>query len=131
MRILVVDDDKVMLSIVSRKLKSKGHDIYATDNGVESLRIISERKIDLVISDVMMPCLSGFTLITMLKNFYFMSIPVLLISANKQENGILNAHGIEEGSFFAKPIDFKRLFERIEEYGSVLSKEAINSNYIE
>jgi DNA-binding NtrC family response regulator len=115
MKILVVDDDKEMLSEVSTNLKAKGYDVYVTDNVVESFHIISEKKIDLVISDVRMPCLSGFTLITMLKKFYFSNIPVLLISSSKQEPLILDSHGIEAASFFSKPIDFSRLFQRIED----------------
>jgi DNA-binding response OmpR family regulator len=115
MKILVVDDDEEMLAEVSAKLNDKGYDVFVTDNGVESFRIISEEKIDLVISDVRMPCLSGFTLITMLKSFYFSKIPVILISSCKQEPLILNSHGIEDASFFSKPIDFAGLFKRIEE----------------
>ncbi len=117
MKILIVDDDKVMLSVLSKKLKDKGYSVFTTSNGVESLRIISEDKIDLVISDVMMPCISGFTLITMLKSFYFINIPVILMSACEQEKVILNSHGVESGSFFSKPIDFPKLFERIESCG--------------
>lgn len=116
MRILIVDGDKAILSELSEKLKSKGYDVFVTDNGVESFRIISEKKIDLVISDVMMPCLSGFTIITMLKNFYFINIPVILISSCKQEPLLLDSHGIDKESFFAKPIDFEKLFQRIELY---------------
>jgi len=116
MKILVVDDDKEMLSELSAKLSGKGYEVFITDNGVESFRIISEEKIDLVISDVRMPCLSGFTLITMLKSFYFSNIPVILISSCKQEPLILNSHGIEDASFFSKPIDFVSLFKRIEEF---------------
>jgi CheY-like chemotaxis protein len=116
MKILVVDDDKVMLALLSKKLKDKGYEVSVTSNGVESLRIISEEKIDLVISDVMMPCISGFTLITMLKSFYFLNIPVILMSSNKQEKMLLNSHGIDESGFFAKPIEYPRLFERIEQY---------------
>lgn len=114
MKILVVDDDKVMLSVLSKKLKDKGYSVSTTDNGVESLRIISEQKIDLVISDVMMPCISGFTLITMLKSFYFINIPVILMSAMEQEKMILNSHGVEAQSFFSKPLDYDKLYERIE-----------------
>lgn len=131
MKILVVDDDKVMLSVVSKKLKNKGYDVFSTDNGVESLRIISEEKIDLLISDVMMPCISGFTLITMLKNFYFMNIPVLLISAGQHENGILNSHGIQANSFFSKPIDFNRLFNRIEECQTSHTKTSAKTSFIQ
>lgn len=45
MKILVVDDDKEMLSEVSSKLKERGYDVYVTDNGVESFHIISEKKL--------------------------------------------------------------------------------------
>jgi len=114
MKILVIDDDKVMLSVVSKKLKSKGHEVFCTNNGIESFRIIYEEKIDLIISDVMMPCISGFTLITMLKSFYFSNVPVILMSACKQEHVILNSHGVQSDSFFPKPIDFNLLFERID-----------------
>lgn len=62
-----------------------------------------------------MPCLSGFTLITMLKKFYFSNIPVLLISSCEQEPLLLDSHGVEAASFFSKPIDFTRLFQRIED----------------
>jgi DNA-binding NtrC family response regulator len=115
MKILVVDDDKEMLSAISTKLKGKGYDVYVTGNVVESFHIIAEKKIDLLISDVRMPCLSGFTLITMLKKFYFSNIPVLLISSSEQEPVIMDSHGIEAASFFSKPIDFTRLFQRIED----------------
>jgi DNA-binding response OmpR family regulator len=114
MKILVVDDDKEMLSEVSEKLKKNGYDVFVTNNSVQSFHIISEKKIDLIISDVRMPCLSGFTLITMLKSFYFINIPVILISSCEQEPEILNSYGIDSGSFFPKPIDFIRLFERID-----------------
>jgi CheY-like chemotaxis protein len=116
MKILIVDDDKVMLSVVSKRLKDKGYDVIATNNGVEVLRIITEAQIDLIISDVMMPLISGFTLITMLKNFYFNNIPVILMSACSQEDKLLDSHGVVSGSFFPKPIDFDKLFDRIDEF---------------
>jgi len=105
-----------MLSLLSKKLRDKGYEVATTNNGVEILRILSQEKIDLIISDVMMPCLSGFTLITMLKRFYFNNIPVILISAANQENKLLDSHGIGSDSFFAKPIDFPKLFNRIEDF---------------
>lgn len=123
MKILIVDDDRIMLSLLSKKLKDKGYEVAATNNGVEILRILSQDKIDLIISDVMMPCLSGFTLITMLKRFYFNNIPIILISAANQENHLLDSHGIGSDSFFSKPIDFNKLFNRIEDF--LPRKEAV------
>lgn len=115
MKILVVDNDTVTLAVISKKLKDIGYKVFVIDNAIESFRIISEEKIDLVISDIMMPCLSGFTLITMLKRFYFSSIPVILMSSCDHESVLLDAHGINADSFFKKPLDFARLFKRMEE----------------
>ena len=116
MKILIVDDDKIMLTVLSKKLRSRGYEVVSTSNGVEVLRIITDQRIDLIISDVMMPCISGFTLITMLKNFYFNHIPIILMSACDQENALLDSHGIDSNSFFSKPLDFDKLFERISEF---------------
>jgi DNA-binding response OmpR family regulator len=115
MKILIVDDDLELLSDLSGKLKSKNHDVFVTDNCVEIFRTISEKKIDLLISNVMLPCLSGYTLISTLKS-YFINIPVIFISSHLQESVTLDSHQIKADDFFSKPIDFKKLLQRVDEY---------------
>jgi CheY-like chemotaxis protein len=116
MKILVVDDDEMMLTAISKKLKEKAYEVSATTDAVEALKIMADEKIDLIISDVIMPCISGLTFLTMLKNFYFSTVPLILISSYNQENIILKAHSLGASYFIAKPIDYDHLILKIREF---------------
>jgi len=118
MRILVVDDDKMTLIALSKKLKEKNYEVSATIDVVEALTILSDEKIDLVISDVMMPCLSGFTFLIMMKNFYYSGVPFIFISSYDQESMIRTAHNLGARYFISKPIDYDELLLKIEEFTS-------------
>jgi CheY-like chemotaxis protein len=121
MRILVVDDDAMMLAAISKKLEEKKYDVSTTTDAVEALQILSEEKIDLVISDVIMPCISGLTFLTMLKNFYYSKVPLILISSYNQESIIMKAHSLGANYFLSKPIDYNQLILKIEEFTSDIS----------
>lgn len=116
MKILVVDDEKMTLTALSKKLRDKGYRVSVATNSVEALRAINEQKIDLIISDILMPLISGFTLLSMLKNFYFIRVPVILISSYNQENVLLKSHSLGATDFVSKPIDYDELFYKIEKY---------------
>jgi DNA-binding response OmpR family regulator len=118
MKILVVDDDQMMLTAISKKLEEKEYEVSTTTDAVEALKILSDEKIDLVISDVIMPCISGLTFVSMLKNFYFSKVPLILISSYSQDNLILKAHSMGASYFIAKPIDYDHLFLKIREFTS-------------
>lgn len=116
MKILVVDDEKMTLMAVSKKLRDKGYNVSAVDNSFEALKIIGAEKIDLIISDIVMPSMSGFTLLSMLKSFYFLTIPIILISSFKQENVLLRSQSLGAAEFVTKPINYDELFQKIEKH---------------
>lgn len=116
MKILIVDDEEMTLTALSKKLKDRGYKVSAVNNSVEALRILGEQKIDLVISDIIMPCISGFTLLTMLKSFYFLKVPIILISSFNHENVLLRSHSLGAADFVVKPIDYNELFRKIEKH---------------
>jgi CheY-like chemotaxis protein len=118
MKILVVDDDQMMLTAISKKLEEKKYEVSTTTDAVEALKIMSDEQIDLVISDVIMPCISGLTFLSMLKNFYYSKVPLILISSYNQENLILKAHSLGATYFIAKPIDYDHLILKIKEFTS-------------
>ncbi|HTB06293.1 MAG TPA: response regulator [Bacteroidia bacterium] len=119
MKILVVDDDEMELTAISKKLAEKNYQVTTTVDVVEALTILSDEKIDIIISDVMMPCLSGFTFMTMLKNFYYSGVPFILISSYDQENVIRTAYNLGASYFISKPIDFDQLLLKIDELSHV------------
>lgn len=115
MKILVVDDEEMTVVALSKKLKEKNYEVLTSSDGVDALKIITEEKIDLVISDVMMPCISGFTLLTMLKNFYFNKTPLILMSSYGEKSFVDKSNSLGAYTFISKPIDYVDLFKKIEE----------------
>lgn len=116
MKILVVDDDKLMLQAISYKLKDDGYEVVTAEDGYEALSIIDKMKIDLVISDVMMPNISGLGLLSLLKQFYFNNIPVIIISSLDKADMVLNSIGLGAVDFMSKPIDFKNLLGLVKKH---------------
>jgi CheY-like chemotaxis protein len=117
MKILVVDDDEMTIVSVAKKLREKGYDVITSLDGVEALKLITDDKIDVIISDIMMPCISGFTLLTMLKNFYFSKIPLILMSSYSEKSFVDKSHNLGAYTFISKPIDYVELYKKIEEIG--------------
>lgn len=115
MKILIVDDDKLILTLLSNKLKVKGHETITANDGINALGILQEQNVDLIISDIMMPGLNGLSLLSILKEFHFHKIPLIFISSLDQTNLILKSIGMGADDFIIKPINFEQLFNKIEQ----------------
>jgi DNA-binding response OmpR family regulator len=116
MKILIVDDDKLMLEVLSHYLEAEGYGILVAEDGFQALEIIQKEKIDLIISDIMMPNISGLGLLNLLKQFYFNNIPIILISSLDKKDFILRTLGLGAIDFITKPIDFKNLSRLVKKY---------------
>ena len=116
MKILVVDDDRLMLQAISYKLKDSGYEVVLAEDGYEALNIIDKIKIDLIISDVMMPNIFGLGLLSLLKQFYFNNIPVIIISSLNKADMVLHSIGLGAVDFIRKPIDFKKLLQLVKKH---------------
>jgi len=115
MNILVVDDDAMTVAALAKKLEDKKYKVITSLDGVEALKLISTENIDLIISDVMMPSISGFTLLTMLKNFYFNKVPLILMSSYGEKEFVDKSNSLGAYTFISKPIDYTLLYKKIEE----------------
>lgn len=111
--ILVVEDDKTLLEAISFRLKTEGYEVETAESGWEALEIITGKKIDLIISDIMMPNISGLSLLSMINRFYHERIPVIMISSLDRANVIVSAMGLGANDFMTKPLDFKKLIDKI------------------
>ena len=116
MKILVVDDDKLMLEAVSHQLKNEGYEVAQALDGYQALDVIDKSKIDLIISDIMMPNISGLGLLSLLKQFYFNRIPVIIISSLDKADMVLHSIGLGAADFISKPINFKKLLNMVRKY---------------
>ena len=110
-KILVVDDDKKILQLVSIHLSREGFRVIKATNGQEALDVIEDDLPDLAVVDVMMPIMDGFTLT---KELRMMEIPVLLLTAKGEladkEKGFLAG----SDDYVVKPFEPKELLYRIQ-----------------
>jgi DNA-binding response OmpR family regulator len=111
-RILVIDDDAAVTSLLKRGLSYEGFAVETAKSGVEGLVIARERPADLVILDVMMPGLSGFEVLQRLRTADD-NLPVLMLTAKDAPDD--QVQGLEAGAddYVIKPFTFEVLLARV------------------
>src|SRR4051812_21053751 len=109
-RILVVDDDLAILEALSILLGSR-YDVLTASDGEKALRLIEDRSVDLVVSDVLMPLLAGEELVEAARRSG-VRIPVILISGHAER--LERAKRVGADDYLYKPFPFRTLEERIE-----------------
>ena len=112
MKILVAEDEPIMLKTIALRLKKDGHDVLTTDNGREALNLIAAQAPDLIITDIMMPYASGLEIVGTVKTLE-KKIPVIVLSAMGQENVVLEAFNLGADDFIAKPFSPNELSMRV------------------
>jgi len=118
-RILVIDDDKMLQRAIAFKLKANNYDVIVAGDVYSALELIDKHKIDGVVSDIMMPDISGLSLLSLLKQFYFNRIPVIVISSLGKEQAGATAMDLGAFSFLEKPLDFDELIRQVNEMVSL------------
>ncbi|HET7746988.1 MAG TPA: response regulator [Vicinamibacteria bacterium] len=109
-RILVVDDDENILNLERTILEQKGFDVTGAGGGAEALKILGEKTFDLVLLDVMMPEIDGFTVCRKIKEDpRLRELPVIFLTA--KGGGDALAEGFESGAvmYINKPFTANKL----------------------
>ena len=113
-KILVVEDDKDLISLIKFNLKSEGFNVLLSPNGEDGLFTAKEEKPDLILLDWMLPILSGIEVLQRLKNNKdTKSIPVSLITAKGEENDKIRGLNSGADDYIVKPFSTKELIARI------------------
>lgn len=127
-KILFADDNPTVVKLVETFLKVNKYEIHTAMDGQRAYEIANEIHPDIIISDVMMPNMSGFDLCRKLReNALTWHIPVMLLSAKDQIED--KVHGLEEGAddYMTKPFDLNELLARVK--GLLKrSREAMDAN---
>lgn len=114
-RILIVDDDPVNLNVLENILTTERYEIVAVTSGKSALEILDTKEWDLVVSDVMMPQMSGYELTrTIRKRFTVTELPVLLLTARSQPEDIENGFLSGANDYVTKPVDALELRSRVQ-----------------
>ena len=83
LRVLVVDDDRMVLQCVEVTLKPKGHDVQACENGKQAIQIATMFDPELILTDILMPEKDGYELITELRRLRFPARIIAMSSGGK------------------------------------------------
>ena len=101
--ILIVEDDKFFRDLVSKKLEKNGFEMFLAADSKEALTILEEKKPSLIISDLILPGLDGFELITMVKkDEKTKHIPIIVLSNLGQKEEIERATTLGAIDFMVK-----------------------------
>ena len=113
-KVLVVDDDPVVIRLVKELLKTQGYVVETAKDGIDAMVMVKKEIPDLIVLDIMMPELNGYDVLRTLKfTDEFKEIPVLLLTAREQEldKRIGEMMGIE---YIQKPVNREAFLEKID-----------------
>lgn len=112
--ILVAEDQEHIRSLIEYKLRNSGYTVIAVKDGVAALQTAAEIKPDLILLDVMMPLMTGFEVLAKLKQQESLrSIPVLLVTAQSQEDEVLKGLELGADDYITKPFSPNELAARV------------------
>ena len=109
-KVLLVDDERAILKVLSIKLRISGYDVVTASGGQEALDLVKSESPDIMLLDVIMPGIDGFGVLEKLRTFS--ELPVIVFSA-RPENA-QKALSLGANDFIAKPLDVDDLVKRIE-----------------
>jgi pilus assembly protein CpaE len=114
--ILVIDDEKIMLKLLETKLKLAGHAAMTCDSGQEGVKWAETKQPELIITDLMMPDLTGYELCKQVRaNPATRTIPIIVFSARFQPIDRQTALDAGATEYLSKTTDLNLLIERIEQ----------------
>jgi response regulator RpfG family c-di-GMP phosphodiesterase len=121
MTVLFVDDEPAILRSIARALQGSPFDVLTAQSAAAALALMRQRRVDVLISDIDMPEMTGLELLTLVRREFPSTLRMLLTGAGTMDRALEAINEGEVHRFFTKPFDFelflatmKRLAERIE-----------------
>lgn len=111
MKLLIVDDEKLIREVINEYAKLENFEIMEANNGEEALDIVNRENIDLIILDIMMPKMDGLTFLREMKKTK--DIPVIILSARGEEYDKLTGFNLNADDYITKPFSPKELMARV------------------
>ena len=110
--VLIADDDRDILELVSLTLEQDGYEVLQAQNGEEALRIAAERTLHLAVLDLMMPLIDGYEVTRRLRADGHEQLPILVLSAFAEDRQAALALGAGADAYMRKPFSPKALLAK-------------------
>lgn len=127
-RILVVDDEKKIREVIKTYAEFEGHEVVEAVDGIDAIEKVKENDFDVIVMDIMMPRLDGFSSYKEIKKIK--DIPVLVLSARGEEYDKLFGFEIGIDDYVTKPFSPKELMARLNVIVNRNNKTTNNDNLI-
>lgn len=127
-RILVVDDEKKIREVIKTYAEFEGHEVVEAVDGIDAIEKVKENDFDVIVMDIMMPRLDGFSSYKEIKKIK--DIPVLMLSARGEEYDKLFGFEIGIDDYVTKPFSPKELMARLNVIVNRNNKTTNNDNLI-
>jgi len=109
--ILIIDDDNDIRNMIVNYFQKEGYPVYNASDGEEGLQILKSKSVSLIILDIMMPKMDGYTMLSKLREFS--SLPVILLTAKDQQMDKIRGFIAGCDDYIVKPFDFTELSLRV------------------
>ncbi len=111
MKILVADDEKVIRELICDILQGQGYETVVACDGEEALNIFKQEKVDLIVLDVMMPKIDGWTVLEKIREYS--DVPIIILTALESERN--EVYGLKSGAddYIIKPFSYEVFVARV------------------
>lgn len=124
--ILLIEDEFVTAEIVTQYLNRYNFNVTHIEDGREAPQKLRERSFDLIILDLMMPTVDGFTILESMRKTPDFKIPVLIASARTDKEAVLRVRELKAAGYLTKPVGEQQLIEKISGALNIPSSEIID-----
>lgn len=109
--VLVVDDEKMIRSLLKMSLQRMGYEVTSAEDGEEALYLFPQEQFDLVLLDILMPGIDGFTVCSELRRIS--DVPIVMLTALNRPDDIVRGLELGADNYITKPFTFKEVEARI------------------
>jgi len=110
-RILIVDDEPRYLRLLEANLRTEGYEVATAQDGVQAIDIFSSQPIDLILLDIMMPRLDGFSTCQRIREFS--NVPIIMLTAKGEEQDRVRGLDLGADDYLIKPFSATELLARV------------------
>ncbi len=121
--ILIVDDEEHIRAIVRKYAEFEGHSVTEAADGMEAVRLCRREQFDIIIMDVMMPELDGFSACSEIRKFS--QTPIIMLSARGEEYDKINGFQLGVDDYVVKPFSPKELMLRVNAVMARASRQSV------
>ncbi len=112
-KIVLAEDNSTLSLLLKFRLEKEGYELFMAVDGKEAIELIETHTPDLILTDIMMPFVSGLEVISHVRNELIIKTPIIVFSSAGQEEMVLKAFSLGANDFMGKPFSPNELVIRV------------------